>query len=365
METKQLYNYEERERLTELSELGDPLERLNAAIDWDIFLPKLKKAFKKQKKANSGRPPYNYVMMFKIMILQSLNNLADDKAEMMIKDRLTYQRFLGLSLEDDVPDAKSIWLFRQHLAEKGTADELFDLFEQQLEEKGIITRKGSIVDATFEDAPRQRNSKKENVAIKVGETPEGWEKPLGKSEKEMTKAEKRMVNKLEQKDVDARWAKKNNETHYGYKDHEKVDKDSKLIVKHEVTDASVHDSQKIADLMDKKDKEGFADAGYVGKDIMKAIEAKSSGINMHICAKGYRNKPLTGQQKKDNKAIAHIRSRVEHVFGDMTNSMGGLTVRCIGIVRAKCAIALRDLAYNLKRYAYLSGDKKRLAYARG
>jgi IS5 family transposase len=282
-----------------------------------------------------------------------MNNLGDDKTEMMIGDRLSYRRFLGLALNDNVPDAKTIWAFKNHLAEEGTADKLFEIFEKQLEEKGIITRKGSIVDATFVDASRQRNTREENEMIKKGETPETWKTPANKAEKDMTAAEKKTVHKVRQKDTDGRWAKKNNETHYGYKDHAKVDRDSKLIVKHEVTDAAVHDSQKIVELIDDKDKEGFADAGYVGKEILEDIKKKSPGIKMHICAKGYRNTPLTGEQKKDNSAIAHIRSRIEHVFGDMTNSMGGLTIRSIGITRAKCNIALKDLAYNMKRYAYL------------
>jgi IS5 family transposase len=154
--------------------------------------------------------------------------MADDKTEYQINDRLSFQRFLGLSLGSKVPDAKTIWVFRESLGKSGAEKTLFSLFAEQMERKGIITRNGSIVDASFVEAPRQRNNREENERIKSGEIPEEW---------------KESPHKLRQKDTDARWTKKNDEKHYGYKNHVKVDKTSKLIVTYSVTDASVHDSQ--------------------------------------------------------------------------------------------------------------------------
>jgi IS5 family transposase len=297
--------------------------------------------------------------MFKILILQQLYNIADEKTEYYINDRLSFQRFIGLTLNDKVPDAKTIWLFKEHLSEKGTADKLFEMFERQLEDEGIITRQGSIVDATFVDAPRQHNHREENKAIKEGTLPENWKLPENIKPEEMTAEQKKTAHKVRQKDIDARWTKKNNETRYGYigpkvRDHAKVDKDSKLIVTHEVTNAAVHDSQKIAGVRDKNDKACWAGAGYVGVKIEKDILKKNPDIILHISEKGYRNHPLNEEQKKNNREKSRIRSRIEHVFGDMTNSMGGLTVRCIGLARAKRVIALKDLAYNMKRYTYLA-----------
>jgi IS5 family transposase len=256
-----------------------------------------------------------------------------------------------------VPDEKTIWLFKDTLAKKGTADELFEMFNEQLESEGILKREGSIVDATFVDAPRQRNSREENTAIKEGRMPEGWDVPESKSAEEMSEEEKRMAHKVAQKDTDARWAKKNNETHYGYKDHVKADMETKLITSHEVTAANVHDSQTVAGLVDEKDKALWADSAYTGEEIAKAILAKNPEIKLHIHEKGYRGHPLTEEQKAANKVKSKIRVRVEHIFGHMTNAMGGLYIRCIGIVRAKCTIALKDLAYNMYRYAYLKTPK--------
>jgi len=214
-----------------------------------------------------------------------------------------------------------------------------------MENEGVITRRGTIVDASFVDVPRQRNTKEENQKIKEGQTPEKWQEPKNAA-------------KLEQKDLDARWTKKNDETHYGYKDHVKVDSDSKIIVKYEVTAASVHDSQEIVDLVDEKDKELYGDSAYVGEKLHEEIKAKNPEVELKINEKGYRNRPLTQEQKASNKEKSSIRARVEHVFGHMSNSMGGLYIRCIGLGRAKCVIGFKNLAYNLSRYTYLVGAKK-------
>jgi IS5 family transposase len=238
---KQIGFFDEDRRLKRLSEMGDPLEKVTRAVDWEIFRPILSHVFYKENSGAGGRPPWDYVLMLKVLLLQGWYNIADDKAEYMINDRLSFQRFLGLSLGNKVPDAKTIWSFRNILSKSGADKELFALFAMQMEKEGVITRKGSIVDASFVDVPRQRNSREENKTIKEGRVPEEWEKPEN-------------VNKLKQKDTDARWAKKNNETHYGYKDHVKVDTDSKMIVNFEVTNAAVHDSRKIVELCDEKEK---------------------------------------------------------------------------------------------------------------
>jgi IS5 family transposase len=215
-----------------------------------------------------------------------------------------------------------------------------------MEDQGVITRKGSIVDASFVDVPRQRNTREENKLIKEGGIPEEWEKPGN-------------ANKLEQKDTDARWAKKNNETHYGYKDHVKVDAESKMVVEFEVTNAAVHDSKVIVELCDEEDEVVYADSAYVGETLESELREKcGEEADLRINEKGFRNKPLTEEQKKSNREKSRVRVRVEHVFGHITNSMGGMTIRSIGLTRARCAIALKNLAYNLSRYAYLASVKK-------
>jgi IS5 family transposase len=300
---KQKGLFDESDRLKELSEMGDPLEKLNKYIQWEKFRGILTRSLKKEAQGQGGRPPYDYVMMFKILILQKMYNMADDKTEYQINDRLSFQRFLGLQLCDKVPDAKTIWHFREELNKAKILDTVFYRFVEQLEQKGIITHSGSIVDATFVDVPRQRNTKSENKEIKEGKTPKEWEK-------------KKNRNKKAQKDVNARWMTKNKERHYGYKNHVKVDKKSKIITKYSVTSAEVHDSQELKNLIEKKkDRRLYGDSAYTGEEVQKCIPKK---ILNRIHEKGYRNRPLTKTQKRNNTAKSKIRARS---LSDLTENL--------------------------------------------
>ena len=247
-------------------------------------------------------------------------------------------RFLGLSLGDRAPDAKTIWLFRDTLVKVDVMEDLFKLFNLQLEQQGIISHKGTIVDATFVEAPRQRNTREENRQIKEGKTPEEWDKPEN-------------ISKIRQKDTDARWMTKNKERHFGYKDHVKVDADSKLITAYSVTDASIHDSQELIELIDEKDQVLYADSAYSGTPIADKLPKE---IKNQIHEKGYCNRPISEEQKAENKRKSRIRARIEHVFGYMTGSLHGIIVRSIGIARAKFNIGLTNLIYNLCRYEILN-----------
>ena len=340
---KQINFFAEDNRLDRLSKMGDPLEKVAGAVDFEIFRPTLDTAIPREKGDKGGRPPMDNMLMFKIMLLQEWYHIADDMTEYLINDRLSFQRFLGLSLGDKVPDAKTIWIYREMLKNSGKSKELFDMFAALMEQVGVITREGSIVDASFVDVPKQRNNRDENKKIKEGDGEELWQDN---------------ENKRCQKDIDARWTEKNGEKHFGYKDHVKVDSDSKMIVDFSVTDAAVHDSQAIVDLIDDKDNVLNADSAYTGKELHDKIREKNPDIILNIHEKGYRNKPLSEEQKASNKEKSKVRARVEHVFGHMTNSMGGMTTRVIGIDRTTCVITLKNLAYNLSRWAYLVGVKK-------
>ena len=331
--------FDESARQERLTELGDPLEKLKE-IDWDQFVPAISKVFAKEQKGPGGRPRYDYKLMLKILVIQRMYNLSDDQTEYQISDRLSFMRFLGLTISDKVPDAKTIWLFRNTLSEAGIAKDLFETFHQKLMDEHLILREGSIVDATFMEAPRQRNSRDENAKIKEGKVPEEWEKDEPKAK-----------HKRCQKDTDARWTIKNKEKHFGYKNHVKVDQKSKLIDKYTVTDASVHDSQAMDELTEETDQSMYADSAYSGAPIAELLKKK--GIESHIHEKGYRDHPLTEEQKEHNREKSKIRARVEHVFGFMTGAMNGITVRTIGIKRASFNAGFTNLLYNICRYCFL------------
>ncbi len=336
----QLSFWDDSSRLEKLSELGDCLVRLNAVINWTAFLPTLKRALSKTAKGPGGRPPYDYLMMFKILILQRIYNLSDDQTEYQINDRISFMRFLGLHIDDRVPDAKTIWDFRNRLVEAGVARELFDLFRQQLREEGLITKAGTIVDATFVEAPVQHNSKEERETIKNGEVPEEWK---GKG------------NKLRQKDTDARWTKKNGRSYFGYKDHVKADAESKLIDDYRVSNAALNDSKPLPEMITEEDKIVYADSAYSGKPVAEALPPD---VENRICEQGRRGHPLTEEQKQSNREKSKVRCRIEHIFGFMTVSLHGLTLRSVGIARAEFNIGLTNLVYNMNRYEYLLRSKK-------
>ena len=330
-----LFDYEFQ--LEKINSHNPPLQKLDKVIDWEIFRNPIEEALYIEPKAPGGRPNYDRVMMFKIIILQRYYNLSDEQTEFQIKDRLSFQQFLGIQLGDKVPDEKTIWLFKEQLKEHNISDKLYTLFTTQLIDKGIVAKEGSIVDASFVNVPRQRNSREENEAIKQGNTPESFENNPAK---------------LSQKDCDARWVTKNKERHYGYKNHVKVDAKTKLITKYTTSSASVHDSQKALDIMDHTDKRFYADSAYQTPEITSYLWRK--GIKDFIHERAYRNKPLTFNQECSNTLKSKVRSRVEHIFGYMTNSMNnGLNLRAIGKKRIDSTIALLNLTYNLFRYEQL------------
>ena len=326
--------FDEQFRLEKLTSQNDPLVKLLEEINWEQFRKILTNAFEKVEQGIGGRPPFDYVMMFKIMVLQRYYNLSDEQMQFQTLDRLSFMRFLGLTLSDTVPDEKTIWLFREKLIEQKLVDKLFDKFLRSLEKANLVGKEGRMVDASFVEVPRQRNSREENQNIKDGIVPEDWEEN---------------PNKLAQKDLDARWTKKNKATFYGYKDHVKVDKKSKLIIGYEVTDASVHDSQPLEDLLSKKDRGQplYADSAYTGEEQEKAI--KKAGMINQVHEKGYKNKPLTKKQQRSNRKKSKFRARVEHVFGFMEISMKKMYIHSIGKIRAGGIIGLMNLTYNLIR----------------
>jgi IS5 family transposase len=325
-------------RFRQLDAGGDPLPKLKKLVDWERFRPELEAVRDKERKSNAGRKPFDVVLMFKVLVLQSLYNLSDEKIEFQIRDRISFMRFLVLSLGDAVPDEKTIWLFREQLTETGLIKRLFEEFDTFLEEKGFSARRGQIIDASIVEAPRQRNSREENRQIKAGQIPEDWSE-----------------QKKRQKDTDARWTKKNGQNYYGYKNHIDVDVKHKLIRDYEVTPASVHDSQVFEGLLDEDNssRDVWADSAYRSED--KLNELKKRKYREHLQRKGCRHKKLTDREAQGNRTRSRIRSRVEHVFGVQAKRAGNLIVRTIGLIRVKAKVGLRNLAYNFDRYCTLVG----------
>ena len=334
---KQRGLFDETERLAELTKLGDPLMQLNEKVNWESYRSILKqiRIDNPDNVKNAGRKPFDEVMMFRVIILQSLYGLSDDQMEYQLKDRRSFERFVsGGDTLYQMPDAKTIWLYKERFKEHGIARKVFRKFNQQLEKANLMARSGQIVDASFVEVPRQRNSRDDNDHIKKeGTHPEGWSD-----------------NKKRQKDVDARWTEKNKQKHFGYKNHVAADRKRKFILNYEVTSAEVHDSKHIFGLLGKARKEKepvWGDSAYRSEEIEKKLSKK--GFTSKIHEKGYRGKPLTEGQKASNTIKSRIRARVEHIFGSIRWFKGDY-LRCIGIDRITEAVGFINLSYNMKRY---------------
>ena len=324
-------------RYAGLDKFGDPLVLLKKTIPWELFRPELGAVWRlpeDKRKSRAGRKPWDAVRMFKVLVLQQLYNLSDDQIEYQIRDRLSFMRFLDLGIEDKVPDAKTVWLYRDKLAAADMVKSLFDTFDGYLRANGYLAMGGQIVDASIVPVPKQRNTREENEAIKAGKTPEGWDaKP----------------HKKRQKDIDARWTKKHGKSHYGYKNHVNADRRYKFVRDYEASTASLHDSQKFDDLIDgdNTSSDVWADSAYRSDKTESALRGKC--YRSHIHHKGKRGKPLSDRQMKANKTRSKVRVRVEHVFGFQQRSMGGKFIRTIGLTRATMKIGMMNLVYNMSR----------------
>jgi IS5 family transposase len=265
-----------------------------------------------------------------------------------------------MKLGDKSPDSNSFWLLKEALKETGKYEDLFQALLDALANVGLEYSKCAIVDATFLDAPRNRRVNKEQREIlkERSHNPE-TELPfeldleqIESLESHLPENERTMSHILRQTDVDATWSKKGEEVHYGYKDHVVVDAATKLIIAHEVTPANIADVTKLVDVVPEDTEAVYDDAGYTGEEVDRKLKEKCPGVEHFTAKKGKRNNPLTQEQKEYNREIVS-RARGEHVFGFMTYCMGGLTIRSIGIARAKCKQTLRNFAYNIMRYATL------------
>lgn len=349
------------ERYARLSEAGDPLEKLNTVVPWEMFRKPLSKALKRSDGSKGGRPPYDPVLMFKILVLQALYSLSDDQAEFQIMDRRTFGRFLGLlDAGDRVPDAKTIWLFREHLVQAGAVENLFVRFDRHLSKAGYLAMGGQIVDATVVAAPKQRNTDDEKADIKAGKIPDAWKgKPA----------------KLRQKDRDARWTVKFSKAKvddegkehkrdiavpiFGYKNHAAIDQRHGFIRGWTVTNAAAYDGAQLRNVV-KRPNTGstvWADTAYRSKKNETWLDR--NGFVSDIHHKKPKGRPMSEATARANGRRSKIRSRIEHVFAHQKARMG-LVVRTIGIARATMKIGMANLTYNITRFVW---HEKRTASA--
>ncbi len=335
------------QRLADLSSKGDDLERLASVVDFELFRSELEAAVPRKDRSKGGRPPFDSVLMFKILLLQAMHSLSDERAEYLIKDRLSFMRFLGLSLADAVPDANTIWTFREALKKAEAIDALISRFDEALRSSGFLAMRGQIVDATIVAAPKQRSTIEEKQAIKEGRIPDGWRDKSAK---------------LAQKDRDARWTVKYTKAKlradgsmppvdlaipaFGYKNHVSIDREHGLIRKWMTTHAAAHDGARLGDVLD-RDNTGsnvWADTAYRSAKNEEMLQER--GFVSCIHRKKPKGKPMPEATSKANGKKSKVRAFVEHVFARQKGPMR-LFIRTIGLARAKVKIGMANLVYNM------------------
>ena len=340
------------DQLERLSDCGDPLETMSRVVDFELFRPVLEKALAYGDGAKGGRPPYDPVAMFKVLILAAQNTVSDARIEFLIRDRLSWLRFLGFDLGAVTPDENKIRLFREKLTRAVALDALFAAFDRQLRERGYLPMGGPIVDATLVAAPKQRNTAAEKEAIKAGRSAgEIWpDQPA----------------KAAQKDTDARWTVKFAKARplpggrpgidiaipsFGYKSSIAICRRYGFIRSAKVTDGARFDGQMLRDVVtrDNTASDVWADTAYRSQ----ANEAwlKSMGRVSRVHRKKPRGKPMSKRTSGANARRSTVRARVEHVFTRQKDQMG-LFIRTIGIRRAEAKIALANIAYNIDRLVF-------------
>jgi transposase, IS5 family len=294
--------FEVEERLAGLSKKGDDLERLQTVIDFELFRPELERAVPRADRSKGGRPPFDHVLMFKVLILQTQNNLSDERAEFYLRDRLTWMRFLGLGLGDPVPDANTIWTFREALTKA-------DAIEGQ-DKPAKLAQK---------DRDARWTVKTTKAKSREGETP--------------------MVDLAIPE--------------FGYQNHISADRRHRLIRCWLVTDAAAHAGARLADLLDAGNtaSDVWADTGYRSRKNEALLRQRM--LVSHIHRKKPTRRPMPPRTARANAKKSAIRAHIEHVFAEQKARMG-LFVRAIGLARATTKIGLANLVYNMRRLLWLS-----------
>lgn len=340
------------EHLKRLSAHGDPLEVLARVVDFEAFRPVLDAALAYSDGTKGGRPPYDPVTMLKVLVLAAQNNVSDARMEYLIRDRLSWLRFLSFDLGAPTPDANTIRMFRERLTEAGALDLLFADFDGQLKERGYLPMGGQIVDATLVAAPKQRNSEPEKAAVKEGRTAaEIWPDNLAKAR---------------QKDTDARWTIKFAKARpaldgrpqpdiaipsYGYKSSISICRTFGFIRKGKTTDGARYDGRMLREVVtkDNTSSDVWADTAFRSQSNERWLKAQGRVSRIH--RRKPKGKPMPDNVRRGNATKSKIRARVEHVFAQQKAVMG-LCIRTIGIKRAAAKITLANLAFNMHRLIF-------------
>jgi|GEM_PF-294952 len=316
---------------TKTSKQAQQLQQLDALVGWHPLLQAIKVMDKTSKKTG-GRPRKNPLWMIKAIFLQHLFNMSDSQLEDQLMDRLSFQQFVGINLDQDVPDFTTIWRFKQSLIAHKLDVRIFELISQQLADKGLLVKKGTLIDATLINSANRplSNAKRQQLA----------QQPSS------------------QIDGDAKSTKKNGLYYFGYKGHTPMgaqaigmDAESKLIRQLSFTPANVHDSQLTEQLISYDEKGVFADKAYADNHLKYC--ARTFDWYYGILDKATRSQKLSKSQHKRNAKCSRVRASVEHPFAWLKSKAGFTVLRAKSLLRNQLAFIFGCIGWNLSRAVYL------------
>jgi IS5 family transposase len=296
------------------------LDGIDQRVEWSAFVGLLDGL---RDRHSAGRPAYAALVMFKALLLQALYGLSDRGLEDALKDRLSFRRFVGLSLSDAVPDHTALCRFRELLGRGGLLNRLFAELDRQLDAAGLILRKGTLLDATIIETTATRP-------------------PLGS-------------DKAKAQDPEARFVRKRGHARslYGYKAHVAVDQGSGLVRKVITTPANVHDTHPADELVCGDERAVLADSAYMSRKRSQSLMTR--GIRPRIIRRAGGNRPpLTERIKKLNRMISVRRAAVETTFATWKRRMGLARIKYRGLAKASAQVLLNAIIFNMKRWQRIS-----------
>lgn len=330
--------------LSKLDKLTDPLLKIDEIVNWEGFRLTLEAIRPQYDKQKGGRPPLDVVLMFKMIFLRHYYDLSLKQAEYQVLDRLSFRRFLGLQLEDSVPDTNTVWVYEERLVEANLIKPLFEDLMLQIENAGYLPRGGQIIDATIVEAPvRKKHPDDDDKGGKGGK----GSKNASSDKAPLSPAQERQRNK------DAHWTKKHGTSYFGFKDHINVDNKHKLIRCWEVTPANRYDGHLLNDLLDANNSSAdvYADGAYRSAENEQKLSDRE--FRSQINRPKPKNKAMPKHIGHANQRKSKTRARVEHVCGGVKQGSTKHFIKCIGLPRATLRVGMKNMAYNIKRFSHL------------
>jgi len=295
---------------------GGSLDRLSGLVKWYRFEKVIGYL---RDETSPGRPGYPVLVLFKALLVQSLYGLSDRELEEALDDRLSFRRFVGLSLEEPVPDHTVLNRFRNRLSGEGLLEKLFAELDRQLEIAGVVLKRGTMLDATL---------------IEAASAPPG--------------------DRRAAKDPDAAFTRRQGKggSSYGYKAHVGVDQGSGIIRSVITTPANVNDTTPADDLVRGDETAVWGDAAYHTHAREAALKAK--GVKARLMRRANKHHPLSERLRRYNRLIARRRGQVETTFATLKNRMGLTRIRYVGLAKASAQVLMAAMAFNLRRWTRLA-----------